>query len=47
MNRILDSVSMILQNVNNLDVHITIENKGVIYLAKELGMGNELDKMTQ
>jgi len=45
MARILDSVGLILQNVSGTDLNITTDNKGVIDLAKELGMNNEIEKV--
>lgn len=45
MVRILDSVGLILQNVTGIELNINAENKGVIDLAKELGMKKEVEKV--
>lgn len=43
MERILEQVERILQNVNQVELSINAENQGVRHLAKELGMMNEID----
>ena len=45
MNKILDSVSLILQNVTEVQASITADNKEVQWLAKQLGMGCEMEKV--
>ena len=45
MNRIMDSVSMILQNVTNTEVAISPDNKHIGWLAKELGMPREVGRL--
>lgn len=45
MARILDSVGLILQNVSGVDLAISAESKGVRHLAKELGMGSQIEQM--
>lgn len=41
----MDSVSLILQNVSDVEAKITVENKDVVWLARELGMAKEVDKI--
>lgn len=39
-------MGLILQNVNvGTDLNISLQNEGIIYLARELGMGGEVDKI--
>lgn len=45
MVRIIDSVGLILQNVSGVELTISAESKGVRHLAKELGMGSQIEEM--
>ena len=45
MTRILDSIGLILQNVSGIDLSISSDTKGVVDLAKELGMVNEIERV--
>jgi hypothetical protein len=45
MSRILDSVGLILQNVSGVELTISSESKGVKHLARELGMGGQIEQM--
>lgn len=45
MNKILDSVSLILQNVAEVQASISADNREVQWLARELGMGREVEKV--
>lgn len=45
MNKILDSVSLILQNVAEVQAAISADNREVQWLARELGMGREVEKV--
>lgn len=45
MNKIMDSVSLILQNVSEVEAKISPDNREVVWLAKELGMGKEIEKV--
>ena len=45
MNKILDQVGLILQNVNGVDLKISCESRGVRHLAGELGMLDHLESV--
>ena len=47
MNKIMDSVAMILQNVTGTEVTITTNNKHIGWLAKELGMPREVRRLVE
>jgi hypothetical protein len=38
-------VGLILQNVNGVELTISSESKGVKHLARELGMGGQIEQM--